>query len=74
MIVIIGEEVETSDYDLLVAEMLIEARSKHGDDVGPCGGRTTWDRCVAIYGQLVTLWYNDRVNDSTHMISRRIIL
>lgn len=73
MIVIIGEEVETTIYDSLVAEMLVEARSKHGDDIGPCSGRTTWDRCVAVYGPMVTLWYNDRNTDSTHMVSRRVL-
>lgn len=73
MIVIVGEEVETDVYDLLVAEMLIEARGRHGDDIGPCSGSDSWDRCVAVYGEMVTLWYNDRVSDSTHMISRRVV-
>jgi hypothetical protein len=72
MIVIVGEEIETNAYDGLVSEMLTEARALHGDDIGPCSGNPTWDRCVAIYGQLVTLWYNDRLSDSTHMVSRRI--
>jgi hypothetical protein len=72
MIVIIGDEVETTMYDSLVAEMLAEAIAKHGQEIGPCSGNPTWDRCVAIYGTLVTLWYNDKITDSTHMISRRI--
>lgn len=66
------EEIETPEYDKIFKDMMTEAKQRHGENIGPPGGKKSWDRCLTVFFGKLYLWYNDFENDGTHVITRAL--
>ena len=53
----------------LKLKMIEEARRRHGPEISGCGGRTFDDSFLKISEDILTFWYDDKINSSRVIIA-----